>query len=114
VRSIVDLVLTREDALSSPICALIGLSSFKKDLSRKSVPPTPLGAVITYQRGLPTHHLGLCRIRDVAQTGCAYLLPTTTLIWDECFQARENDGGNKRFRFSRFEILFKLDVDICG
>jgi len=41
MRSTVDSVLTREDALSSNNCALIELSSYKEDLSRKPVPPPP-------------------------------------------------------------------------
>jgi len=55
----------------------------------------------------PTTTLGWLRIRDVIQPGCAYLLPTTTFIGDECFQAGENDGVNKRFRFDTFEIFIK-------
>jgi len=41
MRNTVDSVLTQEDALSSATCALIELSSFKENLSRKPVPPLP-------------------------------------------------------------------------
>jgi len=44
-------------------------------------------------------------IRDVLQPDCAYPLPITTFIGDKRFQIRKNDGGNKWFRFSRFEIF---------
>ena len=41
VQRTIDLVLIREDTLSSATCALIDLSSFKEDLFRKPVSPPP-------------------------------------------------------------------------
>jgi len=53
-------------------------------------------------------------MRDMVQPDCAYLIPTTTFIRDECFQTGNNDEASNGPDLAKFRIYLILDLSRFG